>query len=212
MASSVPGLFIAGGLGGHSNGLIALVTYDGKVAAESVASYVQTARRSSAVQEQIAREEQRLQTLLRVKGADGIAPVRVKKAIRELMWTHMGVEKNAGSMNEALDKLERIRVEMLPRLAVKSASRRSNHEWLDAIDVHNMLDVCVLMVHSALNRKESRGPFIRTDYPEMDNEHWLVQNILVPRTGGEFSFRTEPYDLPYFRPDFMQKDNLAVHW
>jgi succinate dehydrogenase / fumarate reductase, flavoprotein subunit len=212
MASSVPGLFIAGGLGGHSNGLIALVTYDGKVAAESVASYVQTARRSSAVQEQIAREEQRLQTLLRVKGADGIAPVRVKKAIRELMWTHMGVEKNAGRMNEALDKLERIRVEMLPRLAVKSASRRSNHEWLDAIDVHNMLDVCVLMVHSALNRKESRGPFIRTDYPEMDNEHWLVQNILVPRTGGEFSFRTEPYDLPYFRPDFMQKDNLAVHW
>ena len=32
MASSVPGLFVAGGVGGHSNGLIALVTYDGKVA------------------------------------------------------------------------------------------------------------------------------------------------------------------------------------
>ena len=37
MRSSVPGLYVAGGLGGHSNGLIALATYDGKVVADGVA-------------------------------------------------------------------------------------------------------------------------------------------------------------------------------
>ena len=36
MRSSVAGLYAAGGLGGHSNGLIGLATYDGKVAAEGV--------------------------------------------------------------------------------------------------------------------------------------------------------------------------------
>ena len=212
MASSVPGLYIAGGVGGHSNGLIALVTYDGKVAAESVANYVQTARAPAVAEDQIAREQQRLEALLRPANADGVAPVRLKKMIRELMWEHMGVEKNAAGMSEALDTFERIRVEMLPRLAIKSTSRRLNHAWLDAIDVQNMLEVCVLMIHSALHRKESRGPFIRTDYPQMDNEHWLAQNILIPRSAGEFSFRTEPYELPYFRPDFARKDNLAVEW
>ena len=37
MQSSVPGLYVAGGLGGHSNGLIGLATYDGGVAAAGVA-------------------------------------------------------------------------------------------------------------------------------------------------------------------------------
>ena len=36
MRSSVPGLYVAGGLGGHSNGLIGLATYDGEVVAEGV--------------------------------------------------------------------------------------------------------------------------------------------------------------------------------
>jgi succinate dehydrogenase/fumarate reductase flavoprotein subunit len=75
-----------------------------------------------------------------------------------------------------------------------------------------MVDACSLTVHSALNRKESRGPFIRTDYPEMDNENWLAQNILVPTGSGSFTFRTLPYDLPDFRPDFTRKANLSVEW
>ena len=37
MRSSVPGLYVAGGVGGHSNGLIGLATYDGKVVADGVA-------------------------------------------------------------------------------------------------------------------------------------------------------------------------------
>ena len=36
MRSSVPGLYIAGGVGGHSNGLIGLATYDGKVVADGI--------------------------------------------------------------------------------------------------------------------------------------------------------------------------------
>ena len=45
MRSSVPGLYVAGGLGGHSNGLIALATYDGKVVADGVAARPAAARR-----------------------------------------------------------------------------------------------------------------------------------------------------------------------
>jgi succinate dehydrogenase/fumarate reductase flavoprotein subunit len=41
----------------------------------------------------------------------------------------------------------------------------ANYEWLDAIDVVNMIDACELIVHSSLERKESRGPFFRQDFP-----------------------------------------------
>ena len=47
MRSSVPGLYVAGGLGGHSNGLIALATYDGKVVADGVARDLADAQRLS---------------------------------------------------------------------------------------------------------------------------------------------------------------------
>ena len=40
-----------------------------------------------------------------------------------------------------------------------------NYEWLDAIDVVNMIDASELIIHSSLERKESRGPFMRRDFP-----------------------------------------------
>ena len=47
MRSSVPGLYVAGGVGGHSNGLIALATYDGKVVADGVAARFDGAQAAS---------------------------------------------------------------------------------------------------------------------------------------------------------------------
>ncbi|MGH8738127.1 MAG: FAD-dependent oxidoreductase [Burkholderiales bacterium] len=212
MASTVPGLYVAGGVGGHSNGLIALVTYDGKVAADSVADHVRDRPYSTLPQEKLEQERKRVQNLLRPLPANGTPPVRVKKMIRQLMWDHLGVEKNEAGMRRALELLEDIRVRVLPAMGLTNLTRSCNHGWLDALDAANMIDACALTVHSALNRKESRGPFIRTDYPEMDNENWLAQNILVPTAPGEFEFKTRPYALPYWRPEFARMDNLSVTW
>jgi succinate dehydrogenase/fumarate reductase flavoprotein subunit len=74
-----------------------------------------------------------------------------------------------------------------------------------------MIDVAELIVHSSLERKESRGPFIRRDYPETDNESWLTANILEKTENG-FCFRTRPYQLAMFQPGFARKDNLEVAW
>jgi succinate dehydrogenase/fumarate reductase flavoprotein subunit len=209
MTSTVPGLFVAGGVGGHSNGLIALVTYDGKVAADSAAQHVQGRPYPSMPQEKVEDERTRLEGLLR---PGGISPARVKKRIRELMWSDMGVEKNEAGMRRALAQLEEIRNRVVPTMGFANLTRVFNHAWLDAIDAVNMVEACELMVHSALNRKESRGPFIRTDYPVMDNESWLAQNILVPAAGGGVRFEKRAYELPYFRPEFARQDNLAVPW
>jgi succinate dehydrogenase / fumarate reductase flavoprotein subunit len=209
MASTVPGLFVAGGVGGHSNGLIALVTYDGKVAADTVARHVRERSGSPLATHKAEEEAKRLQALLKTGST---TPARVKKAIRELMWSDMGVEKNEAGMRRALARLQEMRTTMLPAMGMANLGRTMNHGWLDAIDAVNMVQACELMVHSALNRKESRGPFIRTDYPEIDNENWLAQNILAPAPGGGVRFEKRPYHLPYFRPDFVRKDNLAVHW
>jgi len=210
MRSSVPGLYVAGGLGGHSNGLIGLATFDGKVAADAVANDLPALTPCFLPEQQIEIERRRLEGML-VAGDGRVTPARVKRAIRGVMWEKVGVEKDAAGMRAALENIERIRLDLLPRMSVKRQQKSSNFEWLDAIDAVNMTDACELIIHASLERKESRGPFMRLDFPTTDNESWLAANLMVKTPNG-FRFERRPYDLPFFQPDFLKKNNLEVAW
>lgn len=211
MRSTVPGLYIAGGLAGHSNGLIALATYDGKVVADGVAGDIDGLSMCPLPEGQIEEEQGRLEQLLTNRVTAGPSPIQVKEAVRRTLWEGIGVEKDDASMMRALDETRHIRMALLPAMSIRHRGRGANYEWLDAIDATNMVDVAELLVHSSLERKESRGPFIRRDYPETDNENWLVANILEKTENG-FRFRTRPYGLSIFEPGFKRKDNLEVAW
>ncbi len=210
MRSSVPGLYVAGGLGGHSNGLIGLATYDGKVVADGVAADLPSLVSTELPEAQAEAERRRLDGL-RVTRQDGVSPAEVKNTVRRMMWDKVGVEKDAASLRSALDDITDIRLDLLPRMSVKRNARAVNYEWLDAIDVVNMVDACELIIHSSLERRESRGPFMRRDFPLQDNTKWLAANVMT-RTQNGFRFEQRPYALPLFQPDFATRDNLEVAW
>jgi succinate dehydrogenase flavoprotein subunit len=210
MRSSVPGLYVAGGLGGHSNGLIGLATYDGKVVAEGVMEDLPQLALGVLPEAEVESEARRLESLLRAR-RDGVPVSQVKSAIRQMMWDKVGVEKDAASLQSALGDIAAIRLDLLPRMSVVRAEKSVNYEWLDAIDAVNMVDTCELIILSSLERKESRGPFMRRDFPMQDNRRWLAANLMI-RTDNGYRFEVRPYDLPFFQPDFAVKDNLEVAW
>ncbi|HTM72183.1 MAG TPA: hypothetical protein VL198_03040, partial [Pseudolabrys sp.] len=123
----------------------------------------------------------------------------------------VGVEKDKGGLDAALEELSHIRSHLLPDMRLSNGGLRANYEWLDAIDVVNMVDVCELIVQSSLERKESRGPFFRTDFPDTDNREWLVANVLS-KSGNGIKFQRRPYELPYLEPGFERKANMEVAW
>lgn len=210
MRASVPGLYVAGGLGGHSNGLIGLATYDGQVVADGVAEDLDTLDLPEISEHEVEQEQKRLLGLLQTED-EPIAPATVKTRLRQLMWDKAGVEKNRGDLEAALQEIADIRLEMLPSMAAKTARAVANYEWLDAIDVTNMIDVCELVILSSLERKESRGPFMRTDFPDTDNVGWLAANVLKKTQNGH-RFEKRAYDTPVFAPGFARKPNLEVAW
>jgi succinate dehydrogenase / fumarate reductase flavoprotein subunit len=211
MRSTVEGLFIAGGVGGHSNGLIALATYDGKVVADGVTAAFASLP-VEPVHEAIAlREYERVTALLTDRKPDPITPAALKKAIQECMTRDAGVEKSEAGLQHALAQLERLRREALPRMQVGCATRVANYEWFDAMDVVNMIDAAELIVRASLQRQESRGPFMRSDYPDTDNIHWLAANVMHKR-GGDVEFERIPYATPTFSPGFDTKPNMEVAW
>jgi len=209
MRSSVPGLYVAGGVGGHSNGLIGLATYDGKVVADGIVKSFSALKFSPVNSVEVEAESRRLDDLRNASGR-GSTPASVKEKLRKLMWDKVGVEKDAVGMSAALEDILQIRSE-LPEMRIANKTRIANYEWLDAIDVVNMIDACELIVHSSLERKESRGPFFRKDFPETDNTQWLAANILR-KSGNGFRFEARPYELPFFEPGFTKKNNLQVAW
>lgn len=210
MRSSVPGLYVAGGLGGHSNGLIALVTFDGKTVADGLAADFDRLQPATLPDDQVEQERRRIEAMLAMPG-DGLTPVVVKEQIRRIMWEKVGIEKNLAGLTSALEELDRIRATILPNMKVKNRTRVANYEWLDVIDVHNMIDTAELIVHSSIERRESRGPFMRTDFPDTDNENWLAANIMI-KTDNGFRFEQKPYELPFFQPGFARRDNMMVPW
>ena len=210
MRSTVPGLYVAGGVGGHSNGLIALATFDGKVVADGILSDFPALAAKAPIESEIEFERRRLDGL-RGSAGHGPAPVAVKEILRDIMWDKAGVEKDAAGLDQALEELSRIRSDLLPEMRLSNSGLRANYEWLDAIDVANMVDVCELIVQSSLERKESRGPFFRSDFPDMDNRDWLVANVLK-KSGNGIKFERRPYELPFFQPGFERKANLEVAW
>jgi len=210
MRSSVPGLYVAGGVGGHSNGLIGLATYDGKVVADGIAGDFDSLSSGLFSATELDAERRRLERLRNSSGRR-ITPIKLKEMLRGIMWNKVGVEKDAAGLQSAIEDIEQIRLDLLPDMAIANRTPTANFEWLDAIDIVNMVDACELIARSSLQRKESRGPFFRRDFPATDNINWLVANV-VSKSGNGLRFDQRPYALPFFRPDFDTKDNLEVAW
>jgi len=68
------------------------------------------------------------------------------------------------------------------------------HDLLACHEAEAMVLTAEMQFRAAEMRKESRGWFLREDYPEMDNDNWLKW-IIVKNENGQMTFSTE--DVPY---------------
>ena len=71
-----------------------------------------------------------------------------------MMWQKVGVEKEAAELRSALADIEHFRRNLLPRMGLKRTASSLNYEWLDAIDVVNMIDACELIILSSLEARK----------------------------------------------------------
>jgi succinate dehydrogenase/fumarate reductase flavoprotein subunit len=86
----------------------------------------------------------------------------------------------------------------IERLAYAQASplRAENpHELARALDVMSILDNAELVLRASIERRETRPAFDfrRGDYPDQDDEHWLVF-LAGRKTGTGFEFRKIPME------------------
>jgi L-aspartate oxidase len=89
--------------------------------------------------------------------ADGALDLAdIRNSLRALMWRHVGVERTEESLREALETVEGWCRYVLPR------QFSDPQGW----QLQNMLEVSRLMIHAAIDRRETRGVHFRADHPE----------------------------------------------
>lgn len=133
-------------------------------------------------EEMVREEASRIEGLIK-KGS--IKPKEFKNRIKNLMWEKVAIVREEKTLNEALGEL----LEMQKELADLDVGdkKQYNTDLVTALEVINMVEICILTVKSAIIRRESRGAHFRSDFPETKDE-WK-KSIIINKNKIEFEAR-----------------------
>ena len=118
----------------------------------------------------------------RLGGVEGSESVDdICKEILDVMTNNAGFFRTEDSLKTAEAKF----VEIEKKL--RNASVNSEEDALTLYKCENMLLIGRMAVAASMLRKESRGVFYRSDYPERNDKDWL-KNIVVHNVNGTMQF------------------------
>ena len=170
--STVPGLFAAGEcaaglhganrLGGNSlSDLLVFGQRAGKYAAEYAREHgngaIDDGQVEAAVGETLAPFD---------REQSGENPFEIQYELQERMQELVGIVRNEGDMQRALEVVEDLR-QRAGKVSVVG-NREYNPGWHTALDLKCLLIVSEAVARAALERKESRGAHFREDYEDKD--------------------------------------------
>jgi succinate dehydrogenase/fumarate reductase flavoprotein subunit len=194
-ATGVPGLFAAGectlGLFG-ANRVFSAITemlVHGADAGRNAAKYAEGRDFAEPDAKSLAEKQHKAEWPLERKR--GLRPAPVRRKVQELAHRFLGPIRSGDELKRFLAEIQRIQREELPFLETTGQGRSYNKEWLDALELENILVLLELAAASALQRTESRGVHFRADHPETDDDHWLRESV-VSRTDAGFQMKTRP--------------------
>lgn len=151
---------------------------------------------SSVIDEkQIEVENNQISSLLDTeKKSEGYFPLTVKNMIKQVLLDKCFFWKNEKTMKDGLIEFHKIRHNIIPNIRLESSSGRFNQGLVDALEAKNLLDTSEIYIEMALRKKESRGLFRRTDYPE---ESKIYTGVRVKLENGKKKFRIVKVPIPW---------------
>ena len=157
-----------------ANSLLDIVVF-GKACAENIAEISKPGDRidsekagsSDAVLE-------RYQNLLHRTGDIRVGELRLE--MQKVMQKHAGVFRTDALLEQGVKRIEEVS-DQFDRVAVGDKTEIFNTEFIELLELKNLLDNARATMHGANFRKESRGAHAHQDYPERDDTNWLLHTL-----------------------------------
>jgi len=175
-----------------TNSLIDLVVF-GKAASDTAKEKVKLNSPNTAINQRITNKILDRFDLIRNQQGD-LTTGEVRTAMQNIMQkkcavfrTRELIESGVKEFNEAEDSMNNIEV--------KDKSLIFNTDLTETLELHNLMAQSKVTLHSALNRKESRGAHAREDFSERDDVNWLVHSLAWLNEKGTIKMGSRPVHM-----------------
>ncbi len=135
---------------------------------------------------------ERLDRCRNARGSRRTADVRLD--MQRVMQAHAAVFRTGESLAEGVRKLGEVRASFAD-VQVSDRGLIWNTDLIETFELENLLGQAIATMHSAANRRESRGAHARDDYPERDDGQWLKHTLAWVSAGGEVRLDYRPVHL-----------------
>jgi fumarate reductase flavoprotein subunit len=171
----------------------------GARAGKAAAEYASSATGPPAVVMRQAEDETRQlnQLISPQEGTERTADIR--EAMQSTMEESAGIFRSGDSLAKGVDQLAELQ-QRVQRVALVDGVRAFNTELVAALELTNMLDIAECILHSALQREESRGAHQRTDFTARDDSRFLDHALVYRESDGTPRIERLPVTITRWPP------------
>ena len=112
---------------------------------------------------------------------------------------NVSVFRDKNTLSTALAKIAELKGRFKD-IAIQDKGNCFNRDLLDALELGHLLDLAEAITCSALNREESRGAHSREDFPDRDDENFLVHTMALYGAEKGPQIFSKPVTITQFEP------------
>ena len=181
--TTVPGLYAAGEVacvsvhGSNRLGTNSLLDINvfGKRAGIYAAEYARDAEFLPVPEDATARTEALLDNARSGHGSEKVGAIR--KDLQDTMDLNMQVFRTAETIEQCLSDIAALE-ERYANISIQDQGKRFNLDLLEAVELGFLLQLAKVMSVAALHREESRGGHFREDFPDRDDEKFMLHSMV----------------------------------
>ena len=134
----------------------------------------------------------RLDKLRHARGSRRTADIRLD--MQRIMQSDAAVFRTGETLNDGKRRLGQV-CASFGDVKISDRSMTWNTDLIETLELDNLLGQAVATMHSAENRKESRGAQAREDFPNRDDQNWLKHTLCWVDANGATTFDYRPVHL-----------------